>query len=347
MSLDTQIPESHAPESQVPPLASIDVYQLIEHLAILCRAKLVGHGKAEIDGPHGHGTMQGWALADGVELIRWNSHLHEPFEVLRTPESSAQVWSVLLTDSPRLIASDSHEDQYSQNPTPSQKPLNGMAYLYNHYLAMNMLFEDTGPIRMLLIRLKPQAWQHLLTERPDYVDEFINAKQPRFFGFDLQGKVASTFEELFQENEGNSPKGSSPWHLLIHTLQLCNEIFQKLGERPSTQQAKLHSRDAQRLYQAQKLLTDDFQQPLSLPNICKTVGLGRDKFRQLFQQVYGTTPYSYFQQQRIQEARRLIIEENLNAMEAGYRVGYSHLGHFAQAYKKQFGYLPKDTLKQL
>ncbi len=341
MPSNTQIPVSQAPDSQVPPLASIDVYELIEHLAILCRAKMIGRGKAEIDGPHGHGTMQGWSLADGVELVCWNSHLHEPFEVMRTPETSAPLWSILLTDSPRLIASDSQDEHHDHKSKPNQKPLNGMVYLYNHYLAMNMLFEDTGPIRMLLIRLKPQAWQHLLTERPDYVDEFINADQPRFYGFDLQGKITTTFEELFQENEDNSP-----WHLLINTLQLCNDIFLKLGERPSTRQATLSSRDAQRLHKAQKLLTADYQQPLSLPSICKAVGLGRDKFRQLFQQVYGTTPYSYFQQQRMQEARRLIIEENLSAMDAGYRVGYSHLGHFAQAYKKQFGYLPKDTHNQ-
>ena len=89
----------------------------------------------------------------------------------------------------------------------------------------------------------------------------------------------------------------------------------------------------------------DFQAPLSLSEIGSLVGLGRDKLRQLFQQVYGTTPHKYYQQQRMVEARRLILEEDMSAMDVGFQVGYSHLGHFAQAFKKQFGCLPKDCKK--
>ena len=213
----------------------------------------------------------------------------------------------------------------------------GMAYLYNHHLSMNLMFEDTGPIRMLLIRLKPEAWRWL-DPRPQIVDQFIEAKQPRFYGFKLQDQLAKLFSHLFHGSvEDNSP----PWHTLIKTLEVCSHLFASLQQRPQTRYSKLNTRDAHRIHQAQQLLVADFQEPMSLAEICKQVGLGRDKLRQLFQQVYGTTPYQYFQEQRMHKAHRLIAQQHQSVMEAGYQVGYSHMGHFSQAFRKQFGYLPK------
>jgi AraC-like DNA-binding protein len=314
----------------ISPLGHTDIEELIALLAALSQARLVSPSKAMIDGPHGSGTIQGWALAQGIELVRWDSYLKQPFRIQRTPELNDPVWTILLTDSSRLIANKSESEAH-------QAPTEGMAYLYNHHLAMNLMFEDTGPIRMLLIRFKPQAWQ-FLNPRPDIATQFIDANEPRFYGFSLQGKLAQLFTQLFYGSVEATP---APWQNLNTTLEVCSQLFENLQQRPQTTYAKLNSRDAHRIHQAQQLLIADFQEPKNLAEICKQVGLGRDKLRQLFQQVYGTTPYQYFQEQRLQEAHRLIAQEHFSVMEAGYRVGYSHMGHFSQAFRKQFGYLPK------
>lgn len=328
-------PSEHRVEGQVSPLGHTDIYELVALLAALSEATLVEPGKAVIDSSHGTGTMQGWALAQGIELVRWDSNLKKPFAIQRTPALNAPVWTILLTDSSRLIANDG---EAIPSPLPAtQKRSEGMAYLYNHHLAMNLMFEDNGPIRMLLIRLKPEAWQWL-DPRPEIINQFIDANEPRFYGFKLQDQLAKLFSQLFHGSvEDNTP----PWHTLIKTLEVCSHLFDNLKQRPQTHYAKLNTRDAHRIHQAQQLLISDFQEPIGLAEICKQVGLGRDKLRQLFQQVYGTTPYQYFQEQRMQEAHRLIAQEQLSVMEAGYQVGYSHMGHFSQAFKKQFGYLPK------
>ena len=316
---------------QVSPLGHTDINELVALLAALSEATVVAPAKAVIDGDHGSGSLQGWALAQGIELVRWDSNLKRPFSIQRTPELAAPVWTILLTDSSRLIANE------GETSATKGKRAEGMAYLYNHHLSMNLMFEDTGPIRMLLIRLKPEAWRWL-DPRPQIVDQFIEATQPRFYGFKLQDQLAKLFSHLFHGSvEDNSP----PWHTLIKTLEVCSHLFASLQQRPQTRYSKLNTRDAHRIHQAQQLLVADFQEQISLAEICKQVGLGRDKLRQLFQQVYGTTPYQYFQEQRMHEAHRLITQQHQSVMEAGYQVGYSHMGHFSQAFKKQFGYLPK------
>jgi len=55
-----------------------------------------------------------------------------------------------------------------------------------------------------------------------------------------------------------------------------------------------------------------------------------------------------FQKQlRLQEARRLMLGEGLDATSAGYRVGYGNASHFTREYKRLFGATPMHDLEHL
>ena len=323
-------------KNQVSPLAHTNIEQLVGHLANMSEEARSELPQAQNEAARSQSSLQGWQLASGVELLYWKATLLQPMEFQRTAEPNQPVWSILLTDSSNLLASD------PKQPAASSQKGGAMVYLYNHHLSLDVLLEGPGQVRLLLIRLKPDAWQHLLQKPPVHVKHFIEDKRPRFHGFDLQGVCGEYFQQLL--TQGVESDGS--WHKLQATLGICNYVFSQLGHRqPLLAPASLRSRDSQRIHKARTLLLQDFQSPLSLAEIGSQVGLGRDKLRQLFQQVYGTTPGKYYQQQRMHEARRLMLEEENSAMDAGFQVGYSHLGHFAQAFKKQFGCLPKDCKK--
>ncbi len=326
-------------KSQVSPLAHTNIKQLVDHLESMSDD---AQAQAKRGQPHKpdqdtQSTLQGWQLASGVELLCWKATLAQAMEFQRTAEPDQPVWSILLTDSSNLVAS--HDKQ----PVPSSKERGAMMYLYNHHLPLDVELEGPGHIQLLLIRLKPDAWLHLLQKPPAHVKAFIEDTQPRFHGFDLQGACEENFRLLLKED----PESDDTWFRLQATLGICNSVFSQLGSRDAmVGSSSLRPRDSQRIHKARQLLLSDFQNPMSLADIGTQVGLGRDKLRQLFQQVYGITPNKYYQQQRMIEARRLILEEDLGAMDAGFQVGYSHLGHFAQAFKKQFACLPKDCKHQ-
>jgi len=55
-----------------------------------------------------------------------------------------------------------------------------------------------------------------------------------------------------------------------------------------------------------------------------------------------------FQKQlRLQEARRLMLGEHLDAASAGYRVGYDDASHFSREYKRLFGAPPLRDAQRL
>ena len=59
------------------------------------------------------------------------------------------------------------------------------------------------------------------------------------------------------------------------------------------------------------------------------------------------SPIQFQKQLRLQEARRLMQNEDLDAAEAGYRVGYEDASHFSREYKRQFGRPPKQDVDML
>jgi AraC-like DNA-binding protein len=50
---------------------------------------------------------------------------------------------------------------------------------------------------------------------------------------------------------------------------------------------------------------------------------------------------------RLQEARRLMLGEDLDAADAGFRVGYSDASHFTREYKRLFGEPPARDVERL
>ncbi|MGN6698734.1 MAG: helix-turn-helix domain-containing protein, partial [Thermomicrobiales bacterium] len=52
-------------------------------------------------------------------------------------------------------------------------------------------------------------------------------------------------------------------------------------------------------------------------------------------------------QLRLQEARRLMVAEGLDATSAGRRVGYDDPSHFTREYKRLFGAPPLRHVSQL
>jgi AraC-like DNA-binding protein len=59
------------------------------------------------------------------------------------------------------------------------------------------------------------------------------------------------------------------------------------------------------------------------------------------------SPLQYQKQLRLQEARRLMLNEGLEAAVAGYRVGYESPSQFSREYSRLYGAPPIRDLARL
>ncbi|MEO8890244.1 MAG: AraC family transcriptional regulator, partial [Coleofasciculaceae cyanobacterium] len=94
-------------------------------------------------------------------------------------------------------------------------------------------------------------------------------------------------------------------------------------------------------------LRKDFNQPLRIENIARELGMSVSGFHHHFKSVTAMSPLQFQKQLRLQEARRLMLGENLDATSAAYRVGYDDASHFNREYKRLFGEPPMRDVERM
>lgn len=94
-------------------------------------------------------------------------------------------------------------------------------------------------------------------------------------------------------------------------------------------------------------LRRDFAQPLRMDALAHELGMSRSAFHQHFKEVTALSPLQFQKQLRLQEARRLMLGEQLDAASAGYRVGYDDPAYFSRDYKRLFGAPPGRDVQRL
>ena len=102
-----------------------------------------------------------------------------------------------------------------------------------------------------------------------------------------------------------------------------------------------------RIAEAIERLRKDFDQPLRIEDIARELGMSVSGFHHHFRAVTAMSPLQFQKQLRLQEARRLMLGEDLDAASAGYRVGYGDASHFTREYKRLFGAPPMRDVERL
>lgn len=105
--------------------------------------------------------------------------------------------------------------------------------------------------------------------------------------------------------------------------------------------------NSDRIAQAVEKLRKNFDQPLRIENLAQDLGMSSSGFHHHFKAVTDMSPLQFQKQLRLQEARRLMLGESLDAASAGYRVGYDDASHFSRDYKKLFGNSPVRDVERL
>jgi len=104
---------------------------------------------------------------------------------------------------------------------------------------------------------------------------------------------------------------------------------------------------AQRVARAIRWLRDHFAEPLRIVALAKHAGMSPSALHLHFKNMTALSPLQYQKRLRLQEARRLMAGEGLDAGEAAFRVGYESQSQFGREYRRQFGESPRRDIAAL
>ena len=102
----------------------------------------------------------------------------------------------------------------------------------------------------------------------------------------------------------------------------------------------------QRLKRVLAFMEHNFARDMSLQTLADEAGISLFHFTRLFKTIMGVTPHRYVVLLRMQHARSLLGRTDLSIAEVALEAGYAHLGHFAAAFKREFGLLPNAFRRQ-
>jgi AraC-like DNA-binding protein len=105
--------------------------------------------------------------------------------------------------------------------------------------------------------------------------------------------------------------------------------------------------DTHRIAKVVDLLRKDFKEPLRVESIAQELGMSISGLYHQFKAVTAMSPLQFQKRLRLQEARRLMLGEHLDAASAGSRVGYDDAAHFNREYKSVFGLPPMRDVERL
>jgi AraC-like DNA-binding protein len=94
-------------------------------------------------------------------------------------------------------------------------------------------------------------------------------------------------------------------------------------------------------------LKGNFSEQLRVEDLAEMANMSPSSFHSHFRSMTSLSPLQYQKHLRLQEARRIMLAENLDATSAAFRVGYESSSQFSREYSRLFGAPPLRDVSQL
>lgn len=184
--------------------------------------------------------------------------------------------------------------------------------------------------------------------------------------FSINGTVLFNYNSLKGENPIIEPKETnSSIKLILNQLrtkqtnellrpiyikgkiyELLSYYFSQSSEKETENCPYISNEEtASKIKQVKQLVLSDMNNPPSLADLAKEVGLNIKKLKTGFKEIYGVPVFTFLLNYKMELAKTLLQEQQLNVNEIASHLGYSTSSHFIAAFKRKFGITPKQFSK--
>lgn len=143
---------------------------------------------------------------------------------------------------------------------------------------------------------------------------------------------------------------ATPHDIAILAPLIEREILYRLllGDQVSKlRQIAFAGSKTQQINRAIGWIRRNFREPFSINNLADEAKMSPSTLHEHFKAVTSMSPLQYQKLLRLQEARRLILSQSVDAAEAAYAVGYESPSQFNREYKRTFGAPPGRDVARL
>jgi AraC-like DNA-binding protein len=130
------------------------------------------------------------------------------------------------------------------------------------------------------------------------------------------------------------------WELLLLSVEPL------LEDSPKTVPKKLKSDQVDRVHTAREILLQRLENPPSLSELARLVGLNDRALKEGFRACFGTSTFNYLHHYRLEQAQQLLLRGDLKIEVVMQRIGFTSRSYFAKAFRKKFGVNPGEYARR-
>lgn len=97
-----------------------------------------------------------------------------------------------------------------------------------------------------------------------------------------------------------------------------------------------------RIEKGRRYIEENLEKPLTLGEVSRKAGMSRFHFSRAFKAETGISFKEHLNRKRIEAAKNLMKDEDMNVTEACYSVGFNNHSYFCRVFKKLEGVAPSS-----
>ena len=219
-------------------------------------------------------------------------------------------------------------------------------------LNTTVLFNTVGELKEY-VSIRRRIFGHLLELDMDSIDthlsalvDFLNDRGTRTLESDVLGHIAGDFlhmlEEFLSLNNGAgidavSDEAPLPVDDVMGLCDGIRRIYQSAIRAIIDDRSRRDHLDPQ---DVKDHIDRHFRDPISLESVARMFLISKEHLSRVFRKTFNATVNEYITSLRMERARYLITEEEIEIKQVAYLTGYSELPYFYRVFKKYFGLTP-------
>ena len=294
----------------------------------------------------GEGTLQAAHLPEGISFLVLNFTLNDDLQFLseETPSPGLCLFFNQIKASELYIVRENGSHLSDKSPT------RGHIQLYSTGHTKETTFSRNSRMKGLGIFF-PSSFLHRHVQKQILSDLFQYADRQPTAGY--TEPISFECRQLLEDIFGADP-ASPLHHLLLHNraLLLAEKFLSAFLTRSTISLSdgkiwtKGREKDLEALKGIVRILSDNQLNKFpSIEALSKTAMMSSTKLKSRFKQIYGMKLYEFYNRHRLEQAKEMLKTGNFSVKQVGVNIGFSNLSNFAKAFKKEFGVLPKEVLK--
>ncbi|MBG7629166.1 MAG: helix-turn-helix transcriptional regulator [Bacteroidetes bacterium] len=210
---------------------------------------------------------------------------------------------------------------------------------------MNVLFNLPPDCELIVILISIEYFHSLFSIEGNFLFNFSSFKTGKPI---IEPKeISSTIKLILSQlTFKQSPELLRSMYIKGKVFELLSYYFSTASESENESCPYIANEETvSKIKHAKQLIIKDINNPPSLPDLAKEVGLNIKKLKTEFKEFYGVPVFTFLLNYKMELAKKLLLEKQLNVNEIGLNLGYSTSSHFITAFKRKFGVTPKQYSK--